>query len=480
MATRSFSTRYPNARRRARNRPLARLEAAEAATGRSTASTRDSPPLLCARGGARGRFWRLLLTLALVAPRAGDRLLRGHLPARRRHRGFRRGCVRVRRGCVCFEAFVMLRESCVARCGGGGVSGPPPRRTVDDDDAKLLGRDETSVCVIDVKRFLRRRASRPATTTDSLTVPSASASSNVASMYALQPPHLRASSEFSILQRLRLRPDRFLPRRLLPSPPRRSPREIRRHPGLDPRLPHHSLHHRRAQPQPLLYRPMRTHGTRVSSTGAGGVVGPVSAGARSPTGCPTVSDGVRVRRRADRPAKRLERAFGSREKIGRPRRVSVFDALEGVRQSLRRVGDDGGGPPEAKNAASLGDGAASRTRRDTASRALDGSPTASAKSFGTDSTWARPSRCASRHLFASDARATRDSRLRWSSSSGMTTDGEEGRVSTFARWSRRGLRVSAPVAAFACAMAPQKAEGARGVDAESPKRRRTRRTRRRP
>ena len=148
------------------------------------------------------------------------------------------------------------------------MSGPPPRRTVDDDDAKLLGRDETSVCVIDVKRFLRRRAAS-ATTTDSLTPPSASASSNVASMYGcnlhisahpLSFPSSNASGSVPTVSSpgVSSRPRRAdLPERYAATP------DLTR---ASPTIPSTTAVHSHSHSSIVRCAP---HGTRVSSTGAG-------------------------------------------------------------------------------------------------------------------------------------------------------------------------------------------------------------------
>ena len=200
------------------------------------------------------------------------------------------------------------------------------------------------------------------------------------------------------------------------------------------------------------------------------------AGDLSPS-CPTVSDGVRSGGAPSaRPAKRAASARSARARRSVARAAAFSTSSRASVSRWRPATTEGVFPPEAKNAGGPAVGAPRRRGRDaagrgadTASRALDGSPTASAKSFGTDSTWARPSRCASRHLFASDASATRDSRLRWSSSSGMTTDGERDGFDV-----RAGLALgSACVRAgggdgAARGAAERPAEGARGVDAESP------------
>ena len=231
MATRSFRTRYPNARRRARNRPLARLEAAEAATGRSTASTRDSPPFLCARdGGLAGGLAAGFLPLPL-SPRARGPPPARAPPARRRHRGFRRGIIDILRGCVSLRSVRhaprVVRRAVRGRARVWPSSAPHRRRR-----RRQTPRTRRDECVCYRRetlppppRFASHNHHRFAHSP-----PSASASSNVASMYGCN-LHISAHPlSFPSSNASGSVPTVSSPRRLLPSPPRRPPREIRRHP----------------------------------------------------------------------------------------------------------------------------------------------------------------------------------------------------------------------------------------------------------
>ena len=489
MATRSLHE-IPE-RAQGEERPLARQRGARAAGPLHRLDARLPGALLCARD-ARTRVcaacWRRCLTNRhlVTEPRArgssGMALRAQGLPARRRHRGFRRHGQSISSAAASRSRSVRHDARAVRRAVRGrgrsarALHAPHRRRR-----RRQTPRTRRAACVCreaGVKRFRAapRSASHNHHRAHSLTPPRQPARPSARVHVRLQPLHISAHPlSFPSSNASGSVPTRPSSPASPPVPTRRSPRRFVV--TLDrPRLPHHSLHHHRAQPQPLLYRPHAHPTARASAARKRGhVVGPRTAGEESGgvRRCPSVSASAH---RSD--AKRLERAFGSREKIGRPRR-GVFDALEASvdRQRVRRRRRRGNSA-RGENAARLEQaGRTAEERGDAGVKARStGYRHTSAKRFGTDSTWARPSRCASRHLFASDARRRRRP-AGWPSSS-RRDDGRGG---------GDGFDVRAGLVAGVC-VCPRRwrrwrrawrrgepAEGARGVDAESLRRRRTRR-----